>query len=76
MTPGRRGSPTNRLLIVLVMVVLTLLSLILLKGDGPGSGEMLIAFTQENGVNSRDLPILGLWLTGMVACGVLLWRER
>ncbi|WP_134766791.1 hypothetical protein [Nocardioides sp. 1609] len=66
----------NRVLLGVVVLVLTVLSLMLVKGDGPGSGEMLLAVTRQNGVNSGDLPIIGLWLVGVGCCGALWRRDR
>ncbi|WP_137293702.1 hypothetical protein [Nocardioides dongxiaopingii] len=64
----------DRVLLGVVVLVLTALSLLLVKGDGPGSGEMLLGITRQNGVNSGDLPIIGLWLVGVGCCGAL-WRH-
>jgi hypothetical protein len=64
----------DRVLLGVVVLVLTALSLLLVKGDGPGSGEMLLGITRQNGVNSGDLPIIGLWLVGVGCCGAL-WRR-
>jgi hypothetical protein len=62
----------NRCLILLVIAVLTTFALMLLKGDGPGSGSVLWAITADHGVNSGDLPVLAGWFIA-VGAGLALW---
>ncbi len=66
----------NRALLLVVMAVLSLLTFVLLKGDGPGSGDVLLTVTRDNGVNQNDVPIIGLWLVGMGCCVAVWWRSR
>jgi hypothetical protein len=54
-------------LLIIQLVVLTALALLLVRGDGPGSGEVLITLRGSHGVNSGDVPIVVLWVVGAAA---------
>jgi hypothetical protein len=38
-------------------------------------GPILVTLTDTRGIHLGDLPVLGLWIVGLV-CGVILWRDR
>lgn len=52
----------------------TLLMLLLIAGHGPWSGATIWDVTENHGINVGDLPVLGLWLVGLAACGLLVRR--
>jgi len=58
--------------VVLLGMVLTVLTLLLLAGHGPWAGRQLIAFNVYHGINTGDVPVILLWLTGMSGCVYLL----
>jgi hypothetical protein len=64
----------RRFLVALVAIILTGLALALVAGHGPWAGRELIDISASHGINEGDLPVLGAWVVGMVAC-VLLWRR-
>ena len=68
----RSAGPTAA---VVAGLLLTVLALTLLKGDGPDSGATLLAFGAGMGVNVGDLPVLATWLLGTCAL-VLAGRRR
>jgi hypothetical protein len=61
-------------LVGVVMTVLSCLAAILLRGDGPGSGDVLLALGDSHGINHGDVAILALWAIGMAAAGFLVRR--
>ncbi len=59
----------------MVGCALTAMTLLLLAGHGPWSGHVLVELTNRHGLNYGDLPILALWVIGLICC-VALWRRR
>lgn len=57
-------------------LVISVLTLLLLAGHGPWAGRPIdvLTLSSEHGLNTGDLPVLGLWLAGMLGCGSLLRR--
>ena len=66
---------TRRLLLLVVTVVLALFVYMLIKGDGPGSGEVLVEATPDNGLNSGDIPVIAIWAVAQLALVVLWFRD-
>ena len=65
----------DRLLVVLIVLVLTVLTGALLAGHGPWAGPVLVTFSPTHGLNQGDLPVLAAWLVGVWAC-LALWSRR
>lgn len=65
----------RRELAIVVAASLTGLMLLLIAGHGPWSGRTIWGVSESHGLNLGDLPVLGLWVVGMVAL-VLLGRSR
>ncbi|MCR6032167.1 hypothetical protein GGQ22_12040 [Nocardioides sp. zg-579] len=63
-----------RLLAVVLAEVVSILCVILIAGHGPLAGPVLIELSADHGLNLGDIPVLGLWLLGLAACGEL-WRR-
>lgn len=61
----------RRVLALLVAAVLTTLMVLLIAGHGPWAGEVIWEVSSTHGLNSGDLPVLGLWLLGMGAAALL-----
>jgi hypothetical protein len=59
------GGPRPAALVVAAS--LTVLALLLIADHGPWSGPHLITITPEHGLNLGDVPVLGIWLVGVVA---------
>ena len=58
----------------MLLAVLTGLAVTLLVGRRPGVGRILFSISEEHGVHAQDLPVIGVWVLGVV-CAVLLWRD-
>lgn len=56
------------------MAILTAFTAIILVARRPGMGDVLVALTDERGIHTGDVPVLALWIIGLV-CGVLLLRD-
>ena len=55
------------------MAILTGLTFTLLVNRRPGVGRVVWEFSPEHGVHVGDVPVVAVWVLGMV-CLVLLWR--
>ena len=64
----------RRGLVLAVTIVLAVFTYMLLKGDGPGSGEVLVEATEDNGLNSGDVPVIAAWAVAQVSLAVLWFR--
>lgn len=64
----------RRLLLLTVTAVLAMFVYMLLKGDGPGSGEVLLEATQDNGLNTGDIPVISAWAIAQLSLAVLWFR--
>ena len=62
------------MLVILLMAILTVFTGLLLLARRPGMGEILVTLADERGIHTGDLPIVALWLIGLV-CGALLLRD-
>jgi hypothetical protein len=56
------------------MAILSGFTFVLLVNRRPGVGRILFELTEEHGVHAGDVPVVGLWVLGMVCC-VLLLRD-
>ena len=56
------------------MAILTAFTGILLLAKRPGLGRILFTVSEERGVHTGDIPLVALWLVGLV-CGALLLRD-
>ena len=56
------------------MAILTAFLGILLLARRPGMGRILFTVSDQHGVHAGDLPLVALWLIGLV-CGALLLRD-
>ncbi|WP_244930178.1 hypothetical protein [Nocardioides sp. W7] len=65
----------RRDLAFVVAAALTGLMMLLIAGHGPWAGDVIWAFGDGHGLNNGDLPVLGLWVIGMVATGLLARQE-
>ncbi len=59
---------------IALALILSVLTLLLLAGHGPWSGDVILQLDDARGVNSGDLVVVPLWLAGM-ACCAWLWRR-
>lgn len=64
----------RRELAIVVAAALTGLMMLLIAGHGPWAGEVIFKVAPTHGINSGDLPVIGLWLVGMA--GVVLLARR
>ena len=62
-------------LVLCLFGTLSALTLLLLAGHGPWAGHVLWALDPAHGLNTGDLPVLGLWAIGSLCCAALLRRE-
>ena len=62
-----------RLVSIAVAWIISVLTLLLLAGHSPWAGPLLVGVGDTHGLKVGDLPVLGLWLAGMV-CSWFLWR--
>ncbi len=69
---GTYGSAVRVWWTFVVVAVLTLLTGVLLSGDGAGSGEIVYSFGGDHGVNRNDLPVLALSTVGFLSTALLL----
>ena len=72
------GGTTRARLVAAVATatLLTFLGMTLIKGDGPGSGRTVVTVTEGIGLNSGDIPVVAVWLVGIVACALLATMAR
>lgn len=74
----RPGRPLTRgrrqVLVLLLLAILTAFTAIILVARRPGMGRVLLELTDTQGVHAGDIPVVGLWLVGMVS-GMLLLRD-
>ena len=56
------------------MAILTVFTAIILVARRPGMGRILFELTDSHGIHAGDVPVVGLWIVGLV-CGVLLLRD-
>ena len=63
--------------VVGLALVLSVLTLLLIAGHGPWAGEAIpgLTLSADHGLNTGDLPVLALWVVGMLGCGHLLRRR-
>ena len=61
-------------LVAVAGAALSALTVLLLAGHGPWSGEVLVSVTRHHGLNVGDLPVLAIWAIGTTACA-LLWQR-
>jgi hypothetical protein len=47
---------------------------VLLLAKRPGMGRILFTVSEEHGIHAGDVPIVALWVVGLV-CGALLLRD-
>jgi len=57
-----------------MLVILTGFAAIMMVARRTGMGPSLVELTSEHGIHAGDLPVLALWLVGLV-CGALLLRD-
>lgn len=62
-----------RLLAIVLAEVVSILAVLLIAGHGPWAGPVLVAFSEDHGLNVGDVPVLLLWAAGLAACAAL-WR--
>ncbi len=62
-------------MVIGVALVLSVLTALLIAGHGPWAGQTLVEFTSRHGLNTGDVPVLVLWIVGMLGCGYLLRRR-
>ena len=60
----------------LLLGILSILTLLLLAGHGPWAGHTIWRLDEERGLNSGDVPVLGLWACGSLLCLGLLRRGQ
>lgn len=65
----------RRAVVIGLALVLSILTLLLIAGHGPWAGRTLFEVNNRHGLNTGDIPVLVLWLGGMLGCGYLL-RNR
>ena len=65
----------RRELALVVAAAMTGLMVLLIAGHGPWSGTVIWVISPTHGLNSGDLPVLGLWAVGMVATAMLARRD-
>jgi hypothetical protein len=56
------------------MAILTAFTAVLLLAKRPGMGRILFTVSEEHGIHAGDVPIVALWVVGLV-CGALLLRD-
>lgn len=54
--------------LALLWVITSLLTLLLIAGHGPWAGRVILRVSQDHGLNSGDVPVLGLWVLGTICC--------
>ena len=64
------------LMVVLLLGVLSALTLLLLAGHGPWSGDTIWRLDENHGLNSGDVPVLGMWAIGAALSLGLLRRDQ
>lgn len=65
-----------RLSILLLVGVQTAFAFLLVAGHSRFSGETLMRFSPDHGVNGGDIPVIALWVLAMMCCAVLWTRTR
>lgn len=65
----------RRDLALVVAAALTGLMMLLIAGHGPWAGDVIWSLGDGHGLNSGDLPVLGLWVVGMAATVLLARRD-
>ena len=59
---------------MLLMAILTVFTAILLVDRRPGVGPIIVTLSEGHGIHAGDLPVVALWIIGLV-CGVMLLRD-
>ncbi|GAA5147630.1 hypothetical protein GCM10023340_20330 [Nocardioides marinquilinus] len=65
----------DRLLLAFLALAQTILAFAVVMSTGPHRGRTIVSFTETRGLHVIDVPVLVLWVLGMVACGVLARRR-
>jgi hypothetical protein len=74
-TPSAYPRPVlDRLLLAFLAIAQTVLAFAVVMSTGPNRGRTIVSFTDTRGLHVIDVPVLGLWVLGLVACGVLARR--
>ncbi len=64
----------ERVCVVVLALVLTLLAFVSVAGHGPFAGEVLYTISPTHGIDEGDVPIAVAWALGM-GCLAVLWRR-
>ena len=62
-------------LVLCLFGILSALTLLLLARHGPWAGQVIWELDSAHGLNTGDVPVLGLWGAGSLCCLALLWQE-
>ena len=60
------------MLVILLMAILTVFTGLLLLARRPGMGRILVTLSEGHGIHAGDLPVVALWIIGLVSGGLLL----
>jgi predicted anti-sigma-YlaC factor YlaD len=69
--PRRPAMTIQRWLLLVVVLVQSTLTLMLVAGQESWGGPVILGISHSHGLHVTDIPLVALWMIGMLCCGAL-----